>query len=164
MTLSFAIITISDTRTAKTDESGQILENYVLEAGHTLAHRKFAKDDAATITETIRALIGDKGVDVVLTTGGTGITKRDVTPEAIEPLVDKHIPGFGELFRMLSYRDIGTSTIQSRADAWLCDGTLVFALPGSPNAIGLAWQEILIHQFNVEHKPCNFVQLLPRIR
>ena len=164
MTLSFAIITISDTRTAKTDESGQRLEDHVIKAGHTLAYRKFSKDDATTITATMRGLIEDESVDVVLTTGGTGITKRDVTPEAIKPLADKHIPGFGELFRMLSYRDIGTSTIQSRADAWLCGGTLVFALPGSPNAIELAWQEILVHQFNAAHKPCNFVQLLPRVR
>lgn len=164
MTLSFAIITISDTRTAKTDESGQRLEDYVRKAGHTLACRKFAKDEIGIITDTLSTLIEDDSVDVVLTTGGTGITKRDVTPEAIKPLATKHIPGFGELFRMLSYREIGTSTIQSRADGWLCNGTLVFALPGSPNAIALAWEEILVHQFNAEHTPCNFVQLLPRVR
>lgn len=164
MTLSFAIITISDTRTVKTDESGQRLEEYVLRAGHTVAHRRFAKDEIHIITDTLNSLIEDDSVDVVLTTGGTGITKRDVTPEAIGPLATKHIPGFGELFRMLSYRDIGTSTIQSRADGWLCNSTLVFALPGSPNAIALAWEEILVHQFNAEHTPCNFVQLLPRVR
>ncbi len=164
MKLSFAIITISDTRTAKTDESGQRLEEYVIQAGHSLAYRKFARDETEIITATVGSLIKDDTVDVILTTGGTGITKRDVTPESIRPLADKHIPGFGELFRMLSYRDIGTSTIQSRADAWLCKGTLVFALPGSPNAIELAWQQILVHQFNADHKPCNFVQLLPRVR
>ena len=100
----------------------------------------------------------------ILITGGTGVTQRDRTPDVVQKLGTKEIPGFGELFRMLSYRDIGTSTIQSRADAWLCDDTLVFALPGSPNAIRLAWDEILMHQFNIEHRPCNFVQLLPRIK
>ena len=157
-------MTISDTRTEKTDESGQLLQLRIEEAGHQLEARCLVADDVEAIQDQLRALIDDKRVDVVITTGGTGITKRDITPEAIEPLSTKHIPGFGELFRMLSYRDIGTSTIQSRADAWLCDDTLVFALPGSPNAIRLAWDEILVHQFNIEYRPCNFVQLLPRIK
>lgn len=164
MTISCAIITISDTRTSKTDESGQLLDDRINAAGHNVEGRYFSTDDIAAIQEKLVSLIENDTVDVVITTGGTGITKRDITPEAIGPLASKHIPGFGELFRMLSYRDIGTSTIQSRADAWLCDSTLVFALPGSPNAICLAWDEILAHQLNSEYRPCNFVQLLPRIK
>ena len=164
MTISCAIITISDTRTSKTDESGQLLDDRINAAGHNVEGRYFSTDDIAAIQEKLVSLIENDTVDVVITTGGTGITKRDITPEAIGPLASKHIPGFGELFRMLSYRDIGTSTIQSRADAWLCDSTLVFALPGSPNAIRLAWDEILAHQLNSEYRPCNFVQLLPRIK
>ena len=164
MTISCAIITISDTRTSKTDESGQLLDDRINAAGHDVEGRYFSTDDIAAIQEKLVSLIENDTVDVVITTGGTGITKRDITPEAIGPLASKHIPGFGELFRMLSYRDIGTSTIQSRADAWLCDSTLVFALPGSPNAIRLAWDEILAHQLNSEYRPCNFVQLLPRIK
>ena len=164
MKINCAIVTISDTRTKKTDESGQLLASYLLAAGHTVQGRYFAKDEERIIQEQIATLVADESIDAILTTGGTGITRRDVTPEAITPLSTKHIPGFGELFRMLSFREIGTSTIQSRADGWLCDTTLVFALPGSPNAIRLAWEEILVHQLNVEHRPCNFVQLLPRIR
>ncbi len=164
MKISCAIMTISDTRTEKTDESGQVLETRIKEAGHLVVDRSLVADEVDAIQHQLRALIQNQQVDVVITTGGTGITRRDITPEAIDPLSTKHIQGFGELFRMLSYRDIGTSTIQSRADAWLCDDTLVFALPGSPNAIRLAWDEILMHQFNIEHRPCNFVQLLPRIK
>ncbi|MGB0646226.1 MAG: molybdenum cofactor synthesis domain-containing protein [Bradymonadia bacterium] len=162
MTLSIAIVTISDTRTAKTDESGQLLQNYAEQSGHTVLDRMFVVDEVSEITGAVQRLIDDDRVDVVLTTGGTGITKRDVTPEAIKGLSTKHIPGFGELFRMLSYKEIGTSTIQSRADGWLCDTTLVFALPGSPNAIRLAWESILVHQLNSEFRPCNFVQLKDR--
>ena len=164
MTISCAIITISDTRTAKTDESGQILEDRIEENGHRVFGRYFAVDEVNAIQSLLNELINETKVDVVITTGGTGITKRDVTPEAIRPLSTKHIPGFGELFRMLSFRDIGTSTIQSRADAWLCKSTLVFALPGSPKAIALAWDDILSSQLNRDHRPCNFVQLLPRIK
>lgn len=162
MKLAIAILTISDTRTAKTDESGQLLQDYVEQSGHAVQHRMFVVDDASKITATVQTLIADDRVDVVLTTGGTGITRRDVTPEAIKVLATKQIPGFGELFRMLSYQEIGTSTIQSRADGWLCDTTLVFALPGSPNAIRLAWESILVHQLNSEYRPCNFVQLKER--
>ena len=162
MTLSIAIVTISDTRTAKTDESGQLLQDYAKQSGHTVLDRIFVVDEISKIAETVRRLINDDRVDVVLTTGGTGITRRDVTPEAIDALSTKHIPGFGELFRMLSYKEIGASTIQSRADGWLCETTLVFALPGSPNAIRLAWESILVHQLNSEFRPCNFVQLKER--
>lgn len=162
MTLSIAIVTISDTRTAKTDESGQLLQDYAEQSGHTVLDRIFVVDEISKIAETVRRLINDDRVDVVLTTGGTGITRRDVTPEAIDALSTKHIPGFGELFRMLSYKEIGASTIQSRADGWLCETTLVFALPGSPNAIRLAWESILVHQLNSEFRPCNFVQLKER--
>ena len=164
MQINCAIITISDTRTEKTDESGKKLADFIKAAGHGVHGRYFCEDAIDTIQTQMRSLIRDQAVDVVLTTGGTGITRRDVTPEAISTLATKHIPGFGELFRMLSYEDIGTSTIQSRADAWLCESTLVFALPGSPNAIQLAWEKILVHQLNEEYRPCNFIQLLPRIR
>ena len=164
MKLSCAVLTISDTRNEKTDESGQRLQECIESAGHHMSGRYFAVDEIVEIRDVLKRLMADDSVDIVITSGGTGITKRDITPEAVMGLATKHIPGFGELFRMLSYRDIGTSTIQSRADAWLCDTTLVFALPGSPKAIQLAWEEILTHQLNVEHKPCNFVQLLPRIK
>ena len=161
--LNCAILTISDTRTAKTDESGAMLEGRVLNAGHTCTGRFFSRDDVKELTEHLGALIEDPQVNVILATGGTGITRRDITPEVISKLSTKEIPGFGELFRMLSFRQIGTSTIQSRASAWLCETTLVFALPGSPRAVQLAWDEILESQLNHEHKPCNFVQLLPRL-
>ena len=137
-------------------------QDYAKQSGHTVLDRIFVVDEISKIAETVRRLINDDRVDVVLTTGGTGITRRDVTPEAIDALSTKHIPGFGELFRMLSYKEIGASTIQSRADGWLCETTLVFALPGSPNAIRLAWESILVHQLNSEFRPCNFVQLKER--
>ena len=163
MSICSAIITISDSRTAKTDESGELLANYLKESGHDVRGRYFVKDEVDEIQEQVRDLVADPNINVIITTGGTGITKRDITPEAIRSLSTKQIPGFGELFRMLSYREIGSSTIQSRADAWLCESTLVFALPGSPKAIRLAWTEILVNQLDKNYRPCNFVQLLPRI-
>jgi molybdopterin adenylyltransferase len=158
-----AIVTVSDTRTLETDTSGGALVEFVKSAGHVLTHRSVVTDDEALIQKTVRMHVQDDGVEAVLITGGTGITSRDVTPEAIAPLVTKHIPGFGELFRMLSYDDIGAATIQSRAFAALCSKTLVFALPGSTSAVRFAVEKILRAQLDVRTKPCNFAQLLPRI-
>ena len=162
--LRIAVLTVSDTRTLETDKSGGFIAEAVQAAGHTLAARKIVPDDLALLKSTLSALIADETVDVVLATGGTGITQRDVTPEALAPLVTKWIPGFGELFRYLSYADIGAATIQSRAEAALCDGTLVFALPGSTGAVKLALEKIILPQLDSRTKPCNFADLLPRVR
>jgi len=159
-----AVVTVSDTRTMATDVSGQTAADRLLAAGHTIAERTIVRDELEDIAKVFRRLVDDPRVDVVIATGGTGVTARDVTPEALAPLVDKPIPGFGELFRHLSFAQIGTSTIQSRAEAALCGGTYVFLLPGSPRAVALALDEILIAQLDIRHKPCNFVELLPRIR
>jgi molybdenum cofactor biosynthesis protein B len=162
--LGIAVLTISDTRTAETDTSGDLLAERARAAGHRIADRRIVPDEAAAIGAALEAFVEDDAVDVVLATGGTGITKRDITPEVVEAVCDKMIPGFGELFRWLSFRDIGTSTIQSRATAGLARGTLIFALPGSTNACRTAWDEILVSQLDVTHKPCNFAELLPRTR
>jgi molybdenum cofactor biosynthesis protein B len=132
--------------------------------GHFVRHRAIVTDDIPLIQAAVKALMADPEIAVVVLTGGTGITRRDVTPEAITPLATRHIPGFGELFRWFSFHDIGTSTIQSRADAWLCDDTLVFALPGSTGACALAMERILVEQLDARHRPCNFISLLDRIR
>jgi len=155
---------VSDTRTLETDKSGGFMVEAILAAGHTLARRQIVPDELALLQSTFSSLIADDGVDVVLATGGTGITLRDVTPEALAPLVSKWIPGFGELFRQLSYADIGAATIQSRAEAALCGGTLVFALPGSTGAVKLALEKIILPQLDIRTKPCNFAELLPRVR
>lgn len=157
-----AVMTVSDTRTSETDTSGKILVDRLEKAGHTLAEKVIVPDDQAAITRQLKAWIADAGVDVVISTGGTGITGRDVTPEAFEALYSKAIPGFGELFRMLSYESIGTSTIQSRATGGIADGTLLFALPGSSGACKDGWDKILVWQLDSRHKPCNFVELMPR--
>lgn len=162
--LRIFVLTVSDTRTLDTDKSGDELVRFVQDAGHILVERRIVKDDIESIRESVRSFLSKNTIDVVLVTGGTGITERDVTPEAIAPLVTKQIPGFGELFRMLSYEDIGAATIQSRAFAALCSGTLVFALPGSTNAVRFAVDKILRSQLDVRTKPCNFAQLLPRVR
>lgn len=159
-----AVITVSDTRTAENDTSGDLLVQRLETMGHFVRHRVIVTDDIPLIQAQVQGFMADPEIAVVLVTGGTGITRRDVTPEAIAPLATRHIPGFGELFRWLSYADIGTSTIQSRADAWLCDTTLVFALPGSTNACALAMDRILVEQLDARHRPCNFIQLLDRIR
>lgn len=159
-----AVITVSDTRTAETDTSGDLLAQRLETMGHFVRHRVIVTDDIPLIQAQVQGFMADPEIAVVLVTGGTGITRRDVTPEAIAPLATRHVPGFGELFRWLSYADIGTSTIQSRADAWLCDTTLVFALPGSTNACALAMDRILVEQLDARHRPCNFIQLLDRIR
>ena len=159
-----AIVTVSDTRTPATDTSGQTVADRLTTAGHVVAERSIVRDEIDEIRSVLRRFVDDDDVDVVIATGGTGVTARDVTPEALAPLVDKPIPGFGELFRWLSFAQIGTSTIQSRAEGALCGGTYVFLLPGSPRAVTLAMDEILLPQLDVRHKPCNFVELLPRIR
>jgi molybdopterin adenylyltransferase len=158
-----AVLTVSDTRTLADDRSGAVLIEGLEAAGHELVERAIVRDELTLIREQLRAWIAAPQVQVVLATGGTGITARDVTPEALAPLVSKAIPGFGELFRWLSYAEIGTSTIQSRAEAAICDTTLVFVLPGSPNACKTAWDQILAAQLDIRHKPCNFVELLERL-
>jgi molybdopterin adenylyltransferase len=157
-------LTVSDTRTLETDKSGSFMAEALQGAGHVLAVRTIVPDELSLLTSTFSALIADDSVDVVLATGGTGITRRDVTPDALAPLVTKWIPGFGELFRYLSYADIGAATIQSRAEAALCGGTLVFALPGSTGAVKLALEKIILPQLDSRTKPCNFAELLPRVR
>ena len=161
--LQLAILTVSDTRTLETDTSGQRLVEFAERAGHEIMERRIVSDDVETIREQVAQWAETSSIEVVLITGGTGITGRDVTPEAVEPLLGKTIPGFGELFRMLSYEDIGAATIQSRAFAGLVGTTLVFALPGSGGAVGLAVDRILLPQLDVRTKPCNFAQLLDRL-
>jgi molybdenum cofactor biosynthesis protein B len=159
-----AALTVSDTRTEQTDTSGATIVERLQTAGHEIVARRIVPDDLATVRGQLGHWIGDPGVDVVITTGGTGVTARDITPEALAPLVSKPIPGFGELFRWISFREIGTSTIQSRAEAALCDSTYVFLLPGSTGAVRTAMDEILLPQLDIRHRPCNFVELLPRLR
>ena len=162
--VNIAILTVSDTRTLADDKSGNVLVERLAEAGHKLAARAIVTDDIERIRAQVSAWIGDDAVDVVIATGGTGVTGRDVTPEAYEGLYEKSIPGFGELFRMLSYQKIGTSTIQSRCTAGVARGTYLFALPGSPGACKDAWDDILKSQLDYRFKPCNFVELFPRLR
>jgi molybdenum cofactor biosynthesis protein B len=161
--LAIAVLTISDTRTAATDRSGDVLADRLIAAGHRLADRRLVRDDVAAIRDCLAAWISDPAIEVILTTGGTGVTARDVTPEAVRSLLDKEIPGFGELFRWQSLATIGTSTIQSRALAGLAGGTYIFALPGSPGACRDAWDGILVHQLDLRTRPCNFAELLPRL-
>jgi molybdenum cofactor biosynthesis protein B len=160
---NIAIITVSDTRDASNDTSGDALEKRIIESGHKLIDRKIIRDDADLIESQLRAWIADKNIDVVITTGGTGITGRDVTPEAFDRVLDKTIEGFGELFRMLSYQKIGTSTIQSRAIGGVAGGTYLFALPGSTGAVKDGWDDILKYQLDSRHRPCNLVELMPRL-
>ncbi|MGE3163401.1 MAG: molybdenum cofactor biosynthesis protein B [Planctomycetota bacterium] len=158
-----AVLTVSDTRSLENDGSGQVLVERLQGAGHRLLGRALVPDDVERIATAVRAWIDDAAVDVVLVTGGTGVTGRDVTPEALAPLFDKELPGFGELFRWLSYSKIGTSTLHSRATAGVARGTLVFALPGSPGACRDAWDQILVEQLDNRHRPCNLVSLIPRL-
>jgi len=162
--VGLGVLTVSDTRTLETDGSGQAICDLAGEAGHRIVFRRIVADDVEAIRAAMSAWIADPGVDVVIATGGTGITRRDVTPEALAPLVTKPIPGFGELFRWLSYAEIGTSTIQSRAEAALCGDTVVFVLPGSPNACRTAMTRIILPQLDSRQKPCNLVELMPRIK
>jgi len=162
--VNIAVLTVSDTRDAGSDTSGDTLAKRIADAGHRVAGRAIARDDAETIVRHLRGWIDDPQIDVVITTGGTGVTGRDVTPEAFDRVLDKKIEGFGELFRMLSYQKIGTSTIQSRALAGVAGGTYLFALPGSTGAVKDAWDDILVWQLDARHRPCNFVELMPRLR
>ncbi len=162
--LRIAVITVSDTRSLEDDRSGTMLEQKLLGAGHLLQARVIVRDEQPLIEAELRRFIGDPAVEVVLATGGTGVTGRDVTPEAFEAVYEKHIPGFGELFRTLSYQQIATSTIQSRATAGVAQGTYLFALPGSPNACRDAWDWILGPQLDIRTRPCNFAELIPRLR
>ncbi len=159
-----AVLTVSDTRSLANDTSGDALVARIEAAGHVVMARTLDRDDADAIAGHLRQWIADPAIDVVITTGGTGVTGRDVTPEAFDRVLEKRIDGFGELFRMLSYAKIGTSTIQSRALAGVAGGTYLFALPGSTGAVKDAWDDILVWQLDVRHQPCNFVELMPRLR
>jgi molybdenum cofactor biosynthesis protein B len=161
--VNIAVLTISDTRGAADDRYGDTLVARLQAAGHVLADRAIERDDVATIVARLRGWIAAAAVDVIVTTGGTGVTGRDVTPEAVEQVADKMIPGFGELFRWLSYAKIGTSTVQSRACAGVAGGTYIFALPGSTGAVKDGWDGILQDQLDSRHRPCNFVELMPRL-
>lgn len=162
--VNIAVLTISDTRTLEDDNSGDILVARLEAAGHRLADRRLLRDDVDAIVAQLRAWIADPAIDCVLTTGGTGVTGRDITPEAFDRVKEKEIPGFGELFRWISFEKIGTSTIQSRALAIVAGGTYLFALPGSTGAVKDGWDGILVHQLDSRHSPCNFVELMPRLR
>ena len=159
-----ALLTISDSRTLAEDKSGDALAERISGAGHILAERALLKDDADDLVALLHRWVDDSNIDCVITTGGTGVTGRDVTPEALARLGGKDIPGFGELFRWISYAKIGTSTIQSRACAVVARGTYVFALPGSTGAVRDGWDEILVNQLDSRFRPCNFVELMPRLK
>jgi molybdenum cofactor biosynthesis protein B len=162
--LNIALLTVSDTRTEADDTSGDILAQRIEDAGHTLAARAIERDSVARICDRLTTWIDDPAIDCVISTGGTGLTGRDVTPEALDRIKEKDIPGFGELFRWLSYKTIGTSTVQSRAMAVLARGTYIFALPGSNGAVRDGWDLILAEQLDSRNRPCNFVELMPRLR
>ena len=162
--VNIAILTVSDTRDEAQDRSGNTLADLATSAGHHVRARKIVRDEQEAIIAQLRAWIADPEIDVVISTGGTGVTGRDVTPEAFDSVYEKEIAGFGELFRWLSYDKIGTSTIQSRATAGVAGGTYLFALPGSPSACRDAWDGILVHQLDNRFRPCNFVELMPRLQ
>ena len=162
--VNIAVLTVSDSRTPATDKSGQTLAERSEKAGHRVAARDIVPDDTDAVIARLKAWIADADIDVVIATGGTGVTGRDITPEAFQAVYEKEIPGFGELFRWLSFQKIKTSTIQSRATAGVAGGTYLFALPGSPGACRDAWDEILVHQLDSRFKPCNFVELMPRLK
>jgi molybdopterin adenylyltransferase len=162
--VNIAILTVSDTRTLETDKSGRTLEELALADGHKVVAREIVTDDAEAIAAKLRAFVAEPGIDVVISTGGTGVTGRDVTPEAFKAVMEKEIEGFGELFRWISYQSIGSSTMQSRAIGGVANGTYLFALPGSPGACRDGWREILKGQLDYRHRPCNLVELMPRLR
>ena len=164
MKVNIALLTVTDTRTFDNDKSGAILVEKIKLANHNLVDRKICKDNKDDIVLILKEWIKKDNLDVVITTGGTGLTGRDITPEAIDQIADKQIPGFGELFRNLSLKTVGTSAIQSRACAVLANGKYVFALPGSSGGVTDAWEGILKHQLDANHKPCNFVELFPRLK
>jgi molybdopterin adenylyltransferase len=158
-----AVLTVSDTRTKKTDKSGPLLVGMIEQAGHQLAEHAVVSDDAKAIRKQVKSWIKDPEIDVVITTGGTGFTGRDVTPEAVKPLFEKEIEGFSVVFHMLSYQTVGTSTVQSRACGGLAHGTYIFCLPGSPGACEDAWNGILKAQLDNSHRPCSFIEVMPRL-
>ena len=164
MQVNIALLTVTDTRTLKTDKSGNILVDKIRKAKHNLIDRKICKDNKEDIVKILKNWTNQKNIDVIITTGGTGLTGRDITPEAIEEIADKHIPGFGEVFRTISLKTVGTSAIQSRACAVLANGKYIFALPGSSGGVTDAWDGILKSQLDINNKPCNFVELLPRLK
>lgn len=161
--VNIAVLTVSDTRTLETDKSGDALVGMITKAGHTVCDRSIVADDKKALQAKVSTWISDPGVDVVITTGGTGFTGRDVTPEALQPLFEKHIDGFSTVFHMISYQKIATSTVQSRACAGSANGTFIFCLPGSPGACKDAWNGILQYQLDNRHRPCNFVEIMPRM-
>ncbi len=163
LSIGIAVMTISDTRVLADDKSGQTLVDRIREAGHRLAGRVIVKDDIRAIRAATRKFAADAAVDAIISTGGTGLTGRDVTIEAMRPLFEKEIEGFGVIFHLISFAKIKTSTIQSRATAGLVKGKYVFCLPGSPGACRDGWDEILVHQLDYRHKPCNFVEIMPRL-
>lgn len=164
LAVNIAVLTVSDSRTAEDDRSGDILAERLQGAGHRLAARAIVKDEITLIANQFREWVEDAGIDIIIATGGTGLTGRDVTPEALAEVAEKDIPGFGELFRMLGYEKIKTSTIQSRACAAVAGGTYIFCLPGSPGACKDAWDDILVHQLDIRCRPCNFVEMMPRLK
>ena len=164
MKVNIALLTVTDTRTLKTDKSGNILVKKIKKARHNLVEREICKDSKKDIKKILKGWLKKKKIDVIITTGGTGLTGRDITPEALDEIADKYIPGFGEVFRNISLKTVGTSAIQSRACAVLANGKYVFALPGSSGGVTDAWDGILKHQLDVNHKPCNFVELFPRLK
>jgi molybdenum cofactor biosynthesis protein B len=162
--INIGVLTVTDSRTLGTDTSGKLLADRLIEAGHSLAERKIVKDEVPDIVAQLTAWIDDPTVDVIITNGGTGLTGRDITPEAFDQVCEKEIPGFGELFRWISLKSIGTSTVQSRATAGVARGTYLFALPGSNGAVKDGWDEILKFQLDIRQTPCNFVELIPRLQ
>ena len=164
MKVNIALLTVTDTRTIDNDKSGGILVNKIKEANHNLVDRKICKDNKKDIVKILNDWLKNENIDVIITTGGTGLTGRDITPEALDEVAEKHIPGFGEIFRNLSLKTVGTSAIQSRACAVLSNGKYIFALPGSSGGVTDAWDGILKHQLDINHKPCNFVELFPRLK
>jgi|TARA_B100000073_G_C23495323_1_gene477468 molybdenum cofactor biosynthesis protein B len=163
ISLRIAVLIISDTRNERSDKSGKILEKRILDSGHQISEKFFIKDDEKKIFENLKILVSSKKTDVIILTGGTGLTGRDSTPEAVKKILDKEIPGFGEIFRFLSFQKIGTSSLQSRALGGLANNKFLFALPGSPNACKDAWDKILKYQLDSRTRPCNLVELIPRL-
>jgi molybdenum cofactor biosynthesis protein B len=164
LAVNIAVLTVSDTRSEADDTSGRTLAEMIATAGHKVAAKRIVRDDRESIVRQLKEWIADPAIDVVISTGGTGVTGRDVTPEAFQSVYEKEIAGFGEIFRMLSYQKVGTSTIQSRATGGVAGGTYLFALPGSPGACRDGWEGILVHQLDNRHRPCNLVELMPRLQ
>ena len=164
MIVNIALLTVTDTRTFDNDKSGSIIVDKIKSANHNLVDRQICKDNKTDIVTILKNWTNQKNIDVIITTGGTGLTGRDITPEALDEIADKHIPGFGEIFRTISLKTVGTSSIQSRACAVLSNGKYIFALPGSSGGVTDAWDGILKYQLDINHKPCNFVELFPRLK